>query len=255
MNMKIAIVGAAGRMGKKLIELAASEGLEVVSKVDVADGYAREWSADTEGVIDFSFHTGVPAFVAKAAEQGIPYVIGTTGITTDEQKSVDDAAKRIPVVQSGNYSLGVNLLIQLVREAAQVLDAKYDIEITEMHHKHKKDAPSGTALMLARAAARGRFEGFEKFEKCEKDFCYGRHGEPGERPEGEIAIHALRGGSVVGDHTVMFAGELERVEITHKAQDRAAFAAGALKALKWAAGKSAGIYNMRHVLGFEKFRS
>jgi len=250
--MKIAIVGAAGRMGKKLIELAASEGLEVVSKVDVAEGYDREWSKDTEGVIDFSFHAGVPAFVTKAAEQGIPYVIGTTGLTAAEQQAVDAAAKKIPVVQSGNYSLGVNLLIQLVKEAARILDSKYDIEITEMHHKHKKDAPSGTALMLARAAVQGRGVVVGSGSGTSDDFVLGRAGETGERPEGEIAIHALRGGSVVGDHTVMFAGELERVEITHKAQDRAAFAAGALKALKWSVGKTPAIYTMRHVLGFEK---
>ena len=242
MNMKIAIVGAAGRMGRKLIELAAAEGLEVVSKVDVADDYDRTWAPEVEGVIDFSYHTGVPAFVEQAAKAGIPYVIGTTGLTAEEQSRVDACAAKIPVVQSGNYSLGVNLLLQLVREAAKVLDSKYDIEITEMHHKHKKDAPSGTALMLAKAAAAGRGVG--------GDFLYGRHGDIGERPEGEIAIHALRGGSVVGDHTVMFAGELERVEITHKAQDRAAFAAGALKALVWAKGRASGKYTMRDVLGF-----
>ena len=250
--MKIAIVGAAGRMGKKLIELAAGEGLEVVSKVDVAEGYDREWSAETEGVIDFSFHAGVPAFVTKAAEQGIPYVIGTTGITAEEQVAVDEAAKKIPVVQSGNYSLGVNLMLNLVEQAAKILDSKYDVEVVEMHHKHKKDAPSGTALMLAKSAAAGRGEvGVGSGSGTADGFILGRAGETGERPEGEIAIHALRGGSVVGDHTVMFAGELERVEITHKAQDRAAFAAGALKALKWAAGKPAKIYTMRHVLGFE----
>lgn len=240
--MKIAIVGAAGRMGRKLIELAAEEGLEVVSKVDVAEGYDHDWSAEVEGVVDFSYHTGVPAFVTKAAEAGIPYVIGTTGLTADEQAVVDAAAKRIALVQSGNYSLGVNLLMQLVREAAAVLDRKYDIEITEMHHRHKKDAPSGTALMLAKAAAAGRGE--------TAPFVYGRQGDVGERPVGEIAIHALRGGSVVGDHTVMFAGELERIEITHKAQDRAAFAAGALKALVWAKGRKPGVYSMRDVLGF-----
>ena len=240
--MKIAIVGAAGRMGRKLIELAADEGLEVVSKVDVAEGFDHDWSPEVEGVIDFSHHTGVPAFVTKAAEAGIPYVIGTTGLTADEQAVVDAAAKRIALVQSGNYSLGVNLLMQLVREAATVLDRKYDIEITEMHHRHKKDAPSGTALMLAKAAAAGRGE--------TEPFVYGRQGDVGERPVGEIAIHALRGGSVVGDHTVMFAGELERIEITHKAQDRAAFAAGALKALVWAKGRKPGMYSMRDVLGF-----
>ena len=217
--MKIAIVGAAGRMGKKLIELAPSEGLEVVSKVDVAEGYDREWSADIEGVIDFSFHAGVPGFVAKAAAAGIPYVIGTTGLTAEEQLAVDEAAKKIPVVQSGNYSLGVNLMLNLVEEAAKILSKKdYEIEITEMHHKWKKDAPSGTAIMLAKAAG------------------------------STTPIHSLRGGGVVGDHTVMFAGELERVEITHRAQDRAAFAAGALKALAWAKGKAPCIYTMRDVL-------
>jgi len=240
--MKIAIVGAAGRMGQKLCALAEGTELEVVSKVDVAAGYDKTWGAGVEGVIDFSYHTGVPASVTKAAEEGIPYVIGTTGITAEEQKAVDAAAKRIPVVQSGNYSLGVNLLQELVHKAATVLGPEYDIEITEMHHKHKKDAPSGTALMLAKSAAAGR--------SVKDDFVYGRHGDIGERPVGEIAIHALRGGSVVGDHTVMFAGELERVELTHKAQDRAAFAAGALKALAWAKGRPAGQYTMRDVLGF-----
>ncbi len=242
--MKIAIVGAAGRMGRKLIELAEGTDLEVVSKVDIAEGYEKTWGADVEGVIDFSYHTGVPAGVAKAAAEGIPYLIGTTGLTSAEQSAVDEAAKRIPVVQSGNYSLGVNLLIELVRKAAGVLGPQYDVEVVEMHHRHKKDAPSGTALMLAKAAAEGRDVVLD--EKA----VYGRKGDIGERPVGEIAIHALRGGSVVGDHTVMFAGELERVELTHKAQDRAAFAAGALKALAWAKGRPAGIYTMRDVLGF-----
>ena len=239
--MRIAILGAAGRMGRKLCELAPGAGLEVVSKVDIADGYDRTWSPGAEGVIDFSHHTAVPAAISAAASQGLPYVIGTTGITPDEQKVVVDAASRIPVVQSGNYSLGVNLLLALVSRAAAVLGPEYDVEITEMHHRHKKDAPSGTALMLAKAAAAGR--------GASGEFIYGRHGDTGERPVGEIAIHALRGGSVVGDHTVMFAGELERVELTHKAQDRAAFAAGALKALVWAKGKAPGIYTMQDVLG------
>ena len=241
--MKIAVLGAAGRMGRKICELAEGSELEVVSRVDVADGFDKEWSPSVEGVIDFSFHAAVAPAVEKAAAQGIPYVIGTTGLTPDEQARVDAASKLIPVVQSGNYSLGVNLLIELVRKAATVLGPEYDVEITEMHHRHKKDAPSGTALMLAKAAAAGRGRSDE--------FVFGRHGETGERPVGEIAVHALRGGSVVGDHTVMFAGDLERVEITHKAQDRAAFAAGALKALAWARGRPAGMYTMRNVLGFD----
>ena len=241
--MKIAILGAAGRMGKMLCRLAEGTELEVVSKVDLAEGYDREWADGVEGVIDFSHHTAVAGAVEKAAAAGIPYVLGTTGLTAEEQARVDAAAKRIPVVQSGNYSLGVNLLLELVRKAAGVLGPEYDVEVVEMHHRHKKDAPSGTALMLARAAARGRGR--------DDGFVYGREGDLGERPVGEIAIHALRGGSVVGDHTVMFAGDVERVEITHKAQSREAFAVGALKALAWARGKPPRIYTMRDVLGFD----
>lgn len=242
--MKIAIVGAAGRMGKMLVSLAKGTELEVVSQVDVANGYDSDWTPDVEGVIDFSYHTAVPAAIKKAAGDGLAYVIGTTGLTPEEQSVVDEAAKKIPVVQSGNYSLGVNLLLELVKKAAKVLGPEYDVEVVEMHHRHKKDAPSGTALMLARSAAEGRGVSLE--EKA----VYGRKGDIGERPEGEIAIHALRGGSVVGDHTVMFAGDVERVELTHKAQSREAFAAGALKALAWAKGKAPGKYTMRDVLGF-----
>ena len=240
--MKIAILGAAGRMGQMLCRLAEGTDLEVVSKVDIAEGFDREWAAETEGVIDFSYHTAVPSAIEKAATKGLAYVIGTTGLTPDEQQVVDEAAKKIPVVQSGNYSLGVNLLLELVNTAAKTLGNEYDIEVTEMHHRHKKDAPSGTALMLAKSAAQGRGK--------TDDFIYGRQGDIGERPVGEIAIHALRGGSVVGDHTVMFAGDVERIELTHKAQGREAFAAGALKALAWAEGRKPGLYTMRDVLGF-----
>ncbi len=240
--MKIAILGAAGRMGKMLCQLAEGMKMEVVSKVDVVEGYDREWSKDVEGIIDFSYHTAVPDAIEKAAKAGVAYVIGTTGLTADEQARVEAAAKKIPVVQSGNYSLGVNLLLELVKKTASVLGPEYDIEVVEMHHRHKKDAPSGTALMLAKSAAAGR--------GVKDDFVYGRQGDVGERPTGEIAIHALRGGSVVGDHTVMFAGDVERVEIVHKAQGREAFAVGALKALAWAKGRDSGLYSMRDVLGF-----
>lgn len=240
--MKIAILGAAGRMGKMLCQLAEGMKMDVVSKVDVVEGYDREWSKDVEGIIDFSYHTAVPDAIEKAAKAGVAYVIGTTGLTADEQSRVDAAAKKIPVVQSGNYSLGVNLLLELVKKTASVLGPEYDIEVVEMHHRHKKDAPSGTALMLAKSAAAGR--------GVKDDFTYGRKGDVGERPLGEIAIHALRGGSVVGDHTVMFAGDVERVEIVHKAQGREAFAVGALKALSWAKGRKSGLYSMRDVLGF-----
>ena len=243
--MKIAIVGAAGRMGQMLVKLAeADPALEVVAKIDVAPGYDAAWPAGTEAVVDFSFHTAVAPSVERAAAEGIAYVIGTTGLTPEEQARVDACAAKIPIVQAANYSLGVNLLLALVRQAAATLGPDYDIEVVEMHHRHKKDAPSGTALMLARAAAEGRGVDLDDVA------CYGRKGLVGERPAGEIALHALRGGSVVGDHTVMFAGDVERVEITHRAQSREAFAAGALRAAAWAAHRAPGAYDMRNVLGF-----
>jgi len=243
--MKVAIVGAAGRMGQMLLKLAAADPrLEVCARVDVADGFDSTWPAGTEAVVDFSFHSAVAANVEKASAEGIAYVIGTTGLTPEEQSRVDACTAKIPIVQAANYSLGVNLLLELVKKAASVLGPDYDIEITEMHHRHKKDAPSGTALMLARAAAEGREV------KLDDVAIYGRKGMMGERPTGEIAIHALRGGSVVGDHTVMLAGDVERVEITHRAQGREAFAAGALRAALWAASRSPGAYDMRDVLGF-----
>ncbi len=241
--MKIAIVGAAGRMGRMLVKMVEEKSvapeLEVGWKIDIAEGFDKAWGDDCEGVVDFSFHAAVPELAEKAAAAGIPYVIGTTGLTADEQARIDECAKKIPVVQSGNYSLGVNLLLGLVEQAAKVLGAGYDIEVVEMHHKHKKDAPSGTALMLAKAAKAGRGGG---------EFVFGRHGETGERKAEEIAIHALRGGSVVGDHTVMFAGDVERIELVHKAQSREAFAAGALRALVWAKGKAPKIWTMKDIL-------
>ena len=243
--MKVAILGAAGRMGQMLVKLAeADPALSVVAQIDVADGYDTTWPEETEAVVDFSFHAAVAPNVEKAAAEGVAYVIGTPGLTAEEQARVDACIGKIPLVQAANYSLGVNLLLALVRQAAAVLGPQYDIEVVEMHHKHKKDAPSGTALMLANAAAEGRAV------KLDDVACYGRRGLVGERPEGEIALHALRGGSVVGDHTVMFAGDLERVEITHKAQSREAFAAGALRAALWAVGRKPGKYDMRNVLGF-----
>lgn len=242
--MKVAILGAAGRMGHMLCDLVdRSEVLELVAKCDVREDYPRTWPVGTEAVIDFTFHEAVPANIAKAAEDGVVYVLGTTGLTEDEQKTVVAASRKIPVVQSGNFSLGVNLLLGLVKKASGILGLEYDCEVVEMHHRHKRDAPSGTALMLARAAADGRGQNFDDVA------VFGREGMVGERPAGEIAVHALRGGSVIGDHTVMFAGDVERIELVHKAQSREAFAAGALRAALWAQGKKPGIYSMRDVLG------
>ena len=227
------ILGAAGRMGQMLVKLAGADpALSVVAQIDVADGYDTTWPEETEAVVDFSFHAAVAPNVEKAAAQGLAYVIGTTGLTPDEQARVDACSAKIPVVQAANYSLGVNLLL--------ALGPQYDVEVVEMHHRHKKDAPSGTALMLAHAAAEGRGV------KLDDVACYGRKGLVGERPAGEIALHALRGGSVV------FAGDVERVEITHRAQSREAFAAGALRAALWAVGRKPGKYDMRDVLGFAR---
>ena len=245
--MKVAILGAAGRMGQMLVKLAGADpALSVVAQIDVADGYDTTWPEETEAVVDFPFHAAVAPHVEKAAAQGLAYAIGTTEPPPDDPARVDACSAKIPVVQAANYSLGVNLLLALVRQAAAVLGPQYDVEVVEMHHRHKKDAPSGTALMLAHAAAEGRGV------KLDDVACYGRKGLVGERPAGEIALHALRGGSVVGDHTVMFAGDVERVEITHRAQSREAFAAGALRAALWAVGRKPGKYDMRDVLDFAR---
>ncbi|MFA7172151.1 MAG: 4-hydroxy-tetrahydrodipicolinate reductase [Kiritimatiellia bacterium] len=267
--MKIAILGAAGRMGYNLLECAgAVSGCEIVAACERVDHpavgqtvkaftnissdavpgtltYTTEWPESAEVIIDFTFHTCVTANLANARRFKQGYVLGTTGLTEQEKQSVVDASAHIAVVWAPNMSLGINLLLELVRRSASVLGDDYDAEIVEMHHKHKKDAPSGTALGLAEAVAQGREVNLSEV------VCYGREGITGERPSGEIAIHALRGGSVVGDHTVMFVADEERVEITHKAVSRKAFAKGALRAAIWLASRHPGIYTMRHVLGFE----
>ncbi len=254
--MKVAILGGAGRMGQMLLACAKEMGLTVTEVTEVpgstwigtaaGDGlvYQETWPTMAEVIIDFTFHTCVIENLKHAVARQQAYVLGTTGLTDEELAAVKDAATKIPLCFAPNFSLGVNLLLELVRRAASVLDTSYDAEIVEMHHKHKKDAPSGTALGLAQALAQGRGVNLEDVA------CYGREGIVGERPVGEIGIHALRGGSVVGDHTVMFAADEERVEITHKAVSRAAFAKGALKAGAWLLGRAPGLYNMRHVLGF-----
>ena len=195
-------------------------------------------------MIGFTFHPGVTENLANAVKYRQAYVLGTTGLNEAELTAVEEASKQIPICFAPNFSLGINLLLELVQRAASVLDTSYDIEITEMHHRHKKDAPSGTALGLAQAAAAGRQVVLDEVA------CYGRHGIVGERPVGEIGLHALRGGSVVGDHTVLFAADEERVELTHKDSSRVAFAKGALKAALWLQGRAPGHYTMRHVLGF-----
>lgn len=254
--MKLAILGGAGRMGQHLLACAKTLGLNVVAVTEAPQNpligkpatsglfYQSTWPVAADTVIDFTFHTCVKENLSHAVRYHQAYVLGTTGLTDEELAAVDAAAKEIPICFAPNFSLGVNLLLELVKRAASVLDESYDIELVEMHHRLKKDAPSGTALGLAQAAADGRQVALDQVA------CYGRHGIVGERPVGEIGIHALRGGSVVGDHTVLFAADEERVELTHKASSRAVFAKGALKAAAWLQGKPAGRYTMRHVLGF-----
>ena len=258
--MKIAILGAAGRMGQNLIRCAQKiPGCQIAAATerpghpllgtpvpDAPDGitYTADWPADADTVIDFTFHTCAAANLANAAANKQALILGTTGLTDDEKQAVDAAARTIPIVYAANMSLGINLLIEFVKRSANVLGTGYDIEITEAHHRLKKDAPSGTALTLAQAAADGRAVALNDVA------CYGRQGITGERPAGEIGIHALRGGAIVGEHTVSFISDEETVEITHKATSREAFATGALRAALWLEGKAPALYTMRDVLGF-----
>jgi 4-hydroxy-tetrahydrodipicolinate reductase len=197
----------------------------------------------SDAVVDFTLPQATAGHANLAASTGTAYIVGTTGLGRIEQEAVDMAARSVPVVQAANFSLGVNLLAALVRQAARVLDGDFDIEIVEMHHRHKVDAPSGTALLLGRAAAEGRDVRLDDVADR------GRDGHTGERERGHIGFAALRGGDVAGDHTVLFAGRQERIELTHKAGDRMIFARGAVKAALWAAGRPAGKYGMAEVLG------
>ena len=261
----ISILGAAGRMGRMLVKCAAEiPGVRVTSAVEQpghpalgqdagtlagllpASGVALTdaWpsAATASVIIDFTFHAATAANLRNAVANKQAVVLGTTGHSEAEKAVIHDAAQHIPIVYAANFSLGVNLLLDLVQRAAAALDPAYDVEILETHHRMKKDAPSGTALALAQAVALGRGVNLNDVA------TYGRHGIVGERPSGEVAIHAIRGGDVVGDHTVLFAALGERVEITHKASSRDCFANGALRAAAWAHGKEAGLYDMRDVI-------
>jgi len=263
---KLCILGAGGRMGGALIRgIAADKSLKLVAAIERAGHPAVGQDAGVisgisalgvpvttnratgfkkaDAVIDFTFHTEVPKALAEAVKVKVAYVLGTTGLDASETAAVTAASKQIPIVWAPNFSLGVNILLDLVRRAATALDDSYDAEIVEMHHRHKKDAPSGTALGLGKALAAGRKVNLEKVA------VYGREGITGERKRGTIAFHAVRGGDVVGDHTVMFAADGERVELTHKASSRDCLASGALKAAAWAKKKTKGLYTMGDVLG------
>jgi 4-hydroxy-tetrahydrodipicolinate reductase len=202
---------------------------------------------DADGLIEFTIPAASVALAELSASAGVVHVMGTTGHSAEEEAIVAKAASRVPIVKSGNMSLGVNLLAALVKRVAQTLGEDFDIEILEMHHNKKIDAPSGTALMFGRAAAEGR--AINLAERAAR----GRDGLTGARRAGDVGFASLRGGTVVGDHSVIFAGPAERIELTHRAEDRMIFARGALRAALWAHGKQPGLYSMADVLGVKDF--
>jgi 4-hydroxy-tetrahydrodipicolinate reductase len=198
-----------------------------------------------DGIIDFTVPAATLALVELSAQARIVHVIGTTGIDATGEARIKAAARHARIVKSGNMSLGVNLLAAMVKRVAAALGEDFDIEIAEMHHRHKIDAPSGTALLLGKAAAEGRGITLEQRSVRSRD------GHTGARPVGDIGFATLRGGSVVGDHTVMFAGPSERIELSHKAESRDIFARGAVRAALWAMDQKPGLYSMNDVLGLE----
>ncbi|TKV42063.1 MULTISPECIES: 4-hydroxy-tetrahydrodipicolinate reductase [Sphingobium] len=250
----IGIFGAAGRMGRAIAQAAAEAGLTVAGGTDrdgsgelapgvaiTSDPLALAQTADV--LIDFSVPAALSANLDACIAANKPILIGTTGLEAEHHALIDQAAARIPVLQTGNTSLGVNLLAALVEKAAASLGDDWDIEIVEMHHRHKVDAPSGTALLLGEAAAKGR--GIALADHSER----GRDGITGARAKGAIGFAALRGGSVAGDHQVILATEGERIELGHRAENRSIFARGAIKGASWLAGQPVGRYDMKGVLG------
>ncbi|HET9428407.1 MAG TPA: 4-hydroxy-tetrahydrodipicolinate reductase [Allosphingosinicella sp.] len=239
----IGILGSAGRMG-----LAIAKAIEDFPDARLAGGAGRDddvvaLARNADVLIDFSTPDALHGHLDSAMAASVPIVIGTTGLNGDQDKAIEAAAARIPVLQSANMSLGVNLLAFLVRETAARLGADWDIEIVEMHHRHKVDAPSGTALLLGAAAATGRGVALEQVSDR------GRDGITGEREAGHIGFAALRGGSVPGDHLAIFAGEGERIELGHRAESRDIFARGAIRAALWLKDRPKGRYSMKDVLG------
>jgi 4-hydroxy-tetrahydrodipicolinate reductase len=239
------IIGAAGRMGRALVTCAKNiSDLELVGQLGRGDDAGRAISK-ADVVIDFSVHTATPAIADLCAKNKKAIVIGTTGHSDSEKKAIADLQSVIPMVWTSNFSTGVNALFWLARKAAEILGPDYDLEIVEMHHRMKKDAPSGTAKTLAEILADVRKVQLEKAAR------HGRVGIVGARTSFEIGIHSVRGGDVVGDHTVIFANTGERLELTHKASSRETFANGALRAALWVVKQKPGIYDMQDVLGLK----
>jgi 4-hydroxy-tetrahydrodipicolinate reductase len=269
--MKIAVAGAAGRMGQMLVrEIARTENCTLAGALEGAGNNAigREAGevagvgtshrslkgvkivadagaalANADAVIDFTVPAATVEHAKAAAEKGVAMVIGTTGLDPQQTAAVHEAAKKIPILWAANMSIGINVLLSLVEKTASMLDPAYDIEVLEMHHRHKIDAPSGTALALGRAAAAGRQV------KLEEVWRKSRDGHTGARPAGEIGFATLRGGEEVGVHTVMFAAAGERLELSHRAFSRETYASGAVRGALWLEGKTPGLYGMKDVLG------
>jgi len=243
--VNIIITGSKGRMGQALITCAATNrDLKIVGQIDQGDDL-KAIIAQGDVVIDFSFHNATPEVAALCAQHQKALIIGTTGHTDAEKSKIVNLKSKIPMVWSSNYSTGVNTLFWLTRKAAEILGPGFDLEIVEMHHRMKKDAPSGTAKSLAEILAAVRREQLDKVAR------HGREGIVGERTSAEIGIHSVRGGDVVGDHTVMFANAGERLELTHKASSRDTFANGALRAAQWIVKQKPGLYDMQDVLGLK----
>jgi 4-hydroxy-tetrahydrodipicolinate reductase len=240
---RVLIAGYKGRMGQALIACAGQQSdLRVVAQIDLGDDL-QAVIQQCDVIIDFSFHAATLDMVRAAATHNKAMVIGTTGHTADEQAAILELSKRIPIVWASNYSTGVNVLFWMTRRVAEVLGPAFDLEVVEMHHRMKKDAPSGTAMSLAQILAEVRRL------PTDKALRHGRHGLVGERTGQEIGMHSLRGGDVVGDHTVIFASAGERLELTHRAASRDTFANGALRAAAWVTKQPPGLYDMQHVLG------
>jgi 4-hydroxy-tetrahydrodipicolinate reductase len=269
-EMRLVVAGAGGRMGRTLVKaIADSKDFALAGALEDARSPLIGWDSGTlaglpengiklvgdagpllakaDGTIDFTAPAATVALAALAAKSGKVHIVGTTGLSASDEARIKDAAKSAVIVKSGNMSLGVNLLAALVRRVARTLDNSFDIEILEMHHNQKVDAPSGTALMLGRAAAEGR--GID----LDRNSVRSRDGNTGARHRGDIGFANLRGGSVVGEHSVIFAGPAERIELTHKAEDRMIFARGALHAAAWARNQKPGLYSMVDVLGLGNF--
>jgi 4-hydroxy-tetrahydrodipicolinate reductase len=252
MEKGIGVAGIAGRMGRLVAEEVAAAGLKLAGGVDREPGEGRfadiaSLAASSDVVVDFSHAAAAAANARAVAGAGCAYVVGTTGLSAADEAVLAEAASRIPIVYAANFSPGVNLVLALAERMAAALPAEaYDAEILEMHHRQKVDAPSGTAVAMGRAVARGRGHALEGHVES------GRDGHTGARATGAIGFAALRGGQVVGEHTLLFASATEHIALTHRAFDRRAFATGAVRAAGWVHGRKPGLYGMADVLGIAR---